>query len=146
MISENIRKRIAAMNRQRLRQDSPRTGEDGGASSPGHAPASAGQAGRPDKDALHVFAGPSDARLTATLDDVAEGAEVRSDAGCFYLIERSFGDQFQVDGSTFCQRYVDAFSNLGPDRTDVPESLHVLGATGPDEVLYVDIETTGLSA
>ena len=140
MLSDNIRKRIAAMNRRRLRHPPNEPAE-------GDALAGVdGRIGTPDEEAHHVFAGPSDARLTATLDEVVDGAEVRSEAGCFFLIQRSFGDLFLVDGEAFCQRYAGAFSNLGADRPRVPENFQLLADARPEDVLYVDIETTGLSA
>ena len=146
MLSDNIRKRIAAMNRRRLRHADRAPAEDGESGQRRAPTGSGGQALATDQEALHVFAGPSDARATATLEEVADGAEVRSEAGCFFLIQRSFGDLFSVDGDAFCQRYAGAFPNLGAARAHVPENLHLLADTRPEDVLYLDIETTGLSA
>ncbi len=143
MLSDNIRKRIAAMNRRRLRHTSSESGEP----NRGGAPVlESGPTEATDAEDLHVFAGPSDARLTAALEEVTEGAEIRSELGCFLLIERGIGDLFSTDGGAFCERYAGAFPNLGGAQAHVPENFHLLSDMSPEDVLYVDIETTGLSA
>lgn len=134
MLSKNIRKRIAALNRGSLR-GTP------------EAPVSEAEHDLEEGD-FRVFSTPSDARLTAALEEVAEGAEVRSEAGCFFLIDQPFQDLFSTGGEAFGEQYVRLFASFQREETfeHLHESLHPLVKTAPEDLLYVDIETTGLSA
>ncbi len=136
MLSKEIRKRIAALNRGSLRH----VGEEA-ASEGEEAVANRGLA-------VRAFATPSDARLTVSLEDVAQGTEVRSEAGCFFLIEHAFQDLCATGGEAFEARHVRLFSGIQRKDafTRLHTSLHPLAETSPEGLLYVDIEATGLSA
>ena len=81
-----------------------------------------------------------------SLEDVVQGAVVRSGSGCFLLIERPLGDLIPGGAAAFRDRYVRMISGAHWDgllRDPQPGSL---GEIGPEDILYVDVETTGLSA
>ncbi len=140
MLSENIRKRIAALNRGSLRH---------ALEAPSEEEAVVPKAERdPGGGDFRISATASDAHLTAALEEVADGAEVRSEAGCFFLIDPSFQDLFSSGGEAFEEQYVRLFDAFEREETfeRLHESLHPLAKTTPEDLLYVDIETTGLSA
>jgi len=154
MLSENMRKRIAALNRRDLQhEDEVEVGEE---EEPKEKPArrqrrkaiDEPQEQVPLPSDLKVVATAADARLRLRLDDVAQGVEVPTEAGQFFLIDQSIGDLLHGGGDGFRERYVNVIQQLTP--ANVPADPHqtfdtLIGATHHD-VIYVDIEATGLTA
>ena len=152
MLSEDLRKRIARLNRRSLRHaEEEEKPQEETPREEAHAPR---RRPPPQRDVppvppvpLRVTATPADARLTLSLDEVTEGEEVCSDAGRFLQIEKSFSDM--VPGSEgFCTRYVRAlsFSDALGHPGQLHPDFHPLADVGPEALLFVDIEATGLTA
>ncbi|MCZ6632892.1 MAG: ribonuclease H-like domain-containing protein [bacterium] len=154
MLSEDLRKRIAALNKKSL-QPEPVVDQKEAApqrrpeqkrrtkSSPSVPPADP-----PAPDELRVGPTASDARLKLALQDVAPGVEVENEAGQFLLMDRSFQEVLPGGGDGFQTRYVQTLTDL--DRAAVPadryQTFDPLATVGAEGLLYVDIEATGLTA
>lgn len=90
----------------------------------------------------------ADARLRLRLDEVANGAVIPTEAGQFFLIDQSIGELLKGGGNGFRERYVQLIDQLGI--SDVPPDPHntfaPLANARAQDVIYVDIEATGLTA
>ena len=154
MISDEMRKRIAALNRRDLQHEDQ---VEVGASEPEPDIKPAPRARRasskdvvraPDSSELRVMATAADARLRLSIDEVAQGEEIDTPAGQFLLIDQTIQDLLHGGGGGFSERYeqviglVDA-SNVPVDRYD---TFHPLIAAQAKDVIYIDIEATGLTA
>jgi len=163
MISDDLRKRIAALNKGGLRRNPAAAEEEASAESPQRKrdpkpivryrhPAREKEVASPkalpeDLAGLQTPVPRSDARLHLPLEAVAQGVEVRGDAGRFLLIDRPVQALFPSSGKAFDQRYAHTISSLeAPVPHDTRGTLQPLAGAGPEGVLYVDIETTGLTA
>jgi uncharacterized protein YprB with RNaseH-like and TPR domain len=150
MISDEMRKRIAALNRRDLKHD-VETGDEEGTTKPEKPPRASGKKRDPIADVpaieptdLQIVATAADARLRLTLKEVAPGEEVGNKAGQFLLIEQSIQSLLHGGGGGFQARYELAIGALTAGLGD--ESFGKLSQVCPEEVIYVDIETTGLTA
>ena len=146
MISDGMRKRIAALNRRDLkhadevseaeRQEEPEV-------RPGR-----GERRAPDPGALRVMATASDARLHLALDEVAQGEEIHTPAGTFLLIDQTIQEVLRGGGREFGVRHERAIGALhvGNVPHDPYDTFHSLIDARAEDMIYVDIETTGLTA
>lgn len=152
MLSEEMRRRIAALNRRELKHEEE---VDVGQVPVSNAPPvdgapPKGPSGKrrelpppgikpPDLEVLHVVPTAADARLRLSLNEVAPGEVIENEAGRFLWIEKPIQDVLHGGGGAFCARFVRAITRA--DAQFAP-----LVDTRPEDVLFVDIETTGLSA
>jgi len=160
MLSEDMRKRIAALNRRDLKHEDdievgevpeqetkptskPRTSRTSRAShtAPPQAPL-------PLPRDLRVMATAADARLRLRLDEVAKGSEIQTDAGQFFMIDLSMDELLPGSGDGFRAHYVKVINEVSV--ANVPSDPHntfdALVPAKPEDVIYVDIEATGLTA
>lgn len=154
MLSDEMRKRIAALNRSDLKHEEEV--EVGDAPEPEAKPpqrrrgsrASAQPEPLPLPNDLRVMATAADARLRLRLDDVAQGIEVPTEAGQFFLIDQSLNELLHGGGDGFRERYVNAISGVRESTVpaDPHNTFHPLIDAKPQDVIYVDIEATGLTA
>ncbi len=93
MISDEMRKRIAALNRRDLKY-ADEVSEAEGQSEPEIRPVR-GERRAPDHE-LRVMATASDARLHLALDEVAQGEEIHTPAGTFLLIDQTIQEVLRV--------------------------------------------------
>ena len=167
MISDDLRKRIAAMNRRgpkergETKEREPQTRGEPGNREPivlHRRPVSKkGGVRRADGEGRSVRAEAQTASESVSLGKVALGNEVENDAGRFLLIDRSyvdrsyghqsFGTSFP-DARKFCAHYGQAISSLTGASVphDVRGSLGSLLEAAPEDLIYVDIEATGLNS
>ena len=145
MISDEMRKRIAALNRRDLKH-ADEVSEAEGQSEPEVRPVR-GERRAPDHE-LRVMATASDARLHLALDEVAQGEEIHTPAGTFLLIDQTIQEVLRGGGREFGARYERAIGALhaGNVPHDPYDTFHPLIETRVKDVIYVDIETTGLTA
>ena len=157
MLSEDMRKRIAALNRRDLKHEDdievgevpepetkppskPRTSRTSHPSPP--------QAPLPLPRDLRVMATAADARLRLRLDEVAKGSEIQTDAGQFFMIDLSMNELLPGSGDGFRAHYVKVINEVTV--ANVPSDPHntfdALVPAKPEDVIYVDIEATGLTA
>ena len=163
MLSENLRKRIAALNRGDLQHtssppDDPASGEDPPAAEKPRRRPQGKRTGVPEKilpaaqpppaHEMRLVASASDARLRLSLDDVVAGEEIETDAGSFLLIDRSYQELFPGGGSAFGKHYAGLISSLEDDVVpeDRYDTFRPLAAAKPEDLLYVDIEATGFTS
>lgn len=155
MISDEMRKRIAALNRRDLKHEDEVAV---GASEP-EAEAKPVRKERrvaskedvvraPDSSELRVMATAADARLRLSLDEVAQGVEVDTHAGQFLLIDQTIQDLLHGAGDGFSDRYKRAIDGVVPSNVPVDRygTFDSLIDANPEDVVYVDIEATGLTA
>ncbi|MDA0711310.1 MAG: ribonuclease H-like domain-containing protein [bacterium] len=97
---------------------------------------------------LRVVATAADARLRLRLNEVAQGAVIQTEAGQFYMIDQSLSELLRGGGDSFREHYVKTMASLrlGNLAHDIQKTFHPLIEVGPENVIYVDIETTGLTA
>ena len=163
MISDDLRKRIAALNKGGLRNNRETAEEQTPVEPPQKErdrkpiaryrhPGREKEVAAPKVPSeasagLQAPATRSDARLHLPLEEVAQGVEVQGDAGQFLMIDRPMQALFPSAGKAFNQRYSHTISSLEePVPHDTRGTLQPLAGAGPAGVLYVDIETTGLTA
>ena len=154
MISGEMRKRIAALNRRDLEHEDEV--EVGAEPEPEAKPVRKGRRTASVEDTvrapvpseLRVVARAADARLRLSLDEVAEGEEIDTPAGQFLLIDQTIQDLLHGAGDGFSHRYKKAIDGLGRDNVpaDRYDTFDSLIDAKPEDVIYVDIETTGLTA
>ena len=159
MISEEMRKRIAALNRRDLKDDVETKPAESPIESKSPTPATPRRPSRrltatdepvpePNPADLRIVATAADARLRLTLEEVAQGEEVSNEAGQFFLIDVPIADLLHGGGGAFQARYARLVEELSD--SDVPPDPHdtfrPLSDVGPEDVIYVDIEATGLTA
>ncbi|MDP6040997.1 MAG: ribonuclease H-like domain-containing protein [Candidatus Latescibacteria bacterium] len=155
MISDEMRKRIAALNRRDLKHkdevevgDSEPEPEAKPVRREWRAAANEDVVRAPDPSELRVIATAADARLRLSLDEVAQGVEVDTLAGQFLLIDQTVQDLLHGAGEGFSDRYKQAIE--GVVRQNVPVDRYgtfdPLVNAVPEDVIYVDIEATGLTA
>lgn len=152
MISDEMRRRIAALNRRDLKH-ADEVSEAEGQSEPevrparGERRASDDVMRAPDPGELHVMATASDARLHLSLDEVVQGEEIYTPAGTFLLIDQTVQEVLR-GGHAFGARYERAIGALhsGNVPHDPYDTFHSLIDVRAEDVIYVDIETTGLTA
>ena len=92
---------------------------------------------------VRIVASPADARLKVSLEAVADGVEVGSDAGRFLLIEKRLSELMPGSGG-FRTRFTHALPS--PPAKRMHPDLSPLADVGTDGLLFVDIEATGLTA
>ena len=139
MGSDDLRKRLVRLNRGRLRNEPEPGAAQTDAVDCGEGVVEIARAGLP---ASTVEVG-----QRVTLDDVANGTEIHNTAGRFVEIHRSFrelanaGDELEV-------RYVRSIASFpsGHVQAGFDGNFHALEGLAPDDLLFVDIEATGLSA
>ncbi len=134
MLSENLRKRIAALNRKEPanRPTPEAAGED-----------------PPDPQVVGPRRATSkEARLAVPLEAVATGSEVEGDAGVFLRIDRELPKLLPSAGKGFQRRFVRAVEMAGSARSpvDLGATLEPLSLSEPTDLLFVDIEATGLTS
>jgi uncharacterized protein YprB with RNaseH-like and TPR domain len=154
MLSDDMRKRIASLNRRDLRHEDEVVVSE--TPEPEAKPAATRREPRvrtpqeplPMPDNLRVMATAADARLRLRLDEVAQGTEIQTEAGQFFMIDQSLNELLPGGGDGFREHYVKVIQDLSA--TTVPSDPHntfdVLIDARPEDVIYVDIETTGLTA
>ena len=153
MISDEMRKRIAALNRRDLKH-ADEVSEAEGQSEPevrsdrGERRASNDVMRAPGPGALRVMATASDARLHLALDEVTQGEEIHTPAGTFLLIDQTVQEVLRGGGREFGVRYERAIGALhaGNVPHDPYHTFNPLIDARAEDVIYVDIETTGLTA
>lgn len=159
MLSEDMRKRIAALNRRDLKHEDDievgevpeRTEVPAQATKPTSrrvSKPSAPQAPLPLPKDLRVMATAADARLRLRLDEVAQGAEIQTEAGQFFIIDLSIDELLPGSGDGFRAHYVKVINgvNLANVPSDPHNTFDALIDAKPEDVIYVDIEATGLTA
>ena len=166
MLSDDMRKRIAGLNkgalRHRPKEPAPETGERAGPSKQRPSPepiiryrtpfrertAAAQGSSPPETQDVRRAAAPSDAGSRVSIEEAAGGREIRNEAGRFLLIERSYQDFAPGEGRAFCRRYARKISSL--EGAAVPHDVHgvlrPLLRAKPEDILYVDIEATGFTS
>ncbi len=150
MLSDDLRKRIAALNRAGLRNVPE---EDSEGDPEQVQPEDAKPEGTPrvrveKPPPMRVFASQADARIHVPLSEAVPGEEADNEAGQFLLISRSLEELMPGSGEGFGRRYVRAVKGLeevGRLRT-LHRSFQDLAGVSPEDVLFVDIEATGLTA
>lgn len=82
-----------------------------------------------------------------TLDDVVDGTEIHNTAGRFVMIQRPFRELADA-GDELQARYVRSIASFPSDpvQAGVDGNFHALEDLAPDDILFVDIEATGLTA
>lgn len=140
MISDEMRRRIAALNRRDLKHADE--------VSEAEAQVEPGERRAPDPGELRVMATASDARLHLALDEVTQGEVIHTPAGTFLLIDQTVQEFLRGGGRAFGARYERAISALhaGNVPHDPYDTFHTLIDARAEDVIYVDIETTGLTA
>ena len=146
MISDEMRKRIAALNRRDLKH-ADEVSEAEQQEEPEVRPGR-GERRAPDSGELRVMAIASDARLHLALDEVAQGEEIHTPAGTFLLIDQTIQEVLRGGGREFGVRHERAIGALhvGNVPHDPYDTFHSLIDARAEDVIYVDIETTGLTA
>ncbi len=146
MISDEMRRRIAALNRRDLKH-ADEVSEAEGQVEP-EVRSARGERRAPDPGELRVMAAASDARLHLSLDEVAQGEEIHTPAGTFLLIDQTVQEVLRGGGRAFGARYERAIGALheGNVPHDPYDTFHSLIDARAEDVIYVDIETTGLTA
>ena len=159
MISDEMRKRIAALNRRDLKhKDEVEVSESERQIERARPPVATDREKRDnatttfrdptDRRDLRVMATASDARLRLALDEVVQGKEIQTPVGAFLRIDQSIRELLHSGGQAFaerCERVIGALhkGNVPWDRYD---TFHPLIEARAQDVIYVDIETTGLTA
>ncbi len=139
MVSDDLSRRLATLNRGRLRNvPEPQAAESAAV----HSGDVAGEMAIADP-----YASPLDAEFPVSLADVADGIEIHNAAGCFFMIRRLLPELFDGSGA-FQMRYAQAISSVEDGGVlargnGVSSKLKHLT---PDDILFVDIEATGLAA
>lgn len=156
MLSEDMRKRIAALNRRDLQHEEEVEVGEVAQEKPASKPTRKSRTRSKTDDVapaplpkdLKVMATAADARLRLRLDEVAQGAEIPTEAGSFFLIDQSIGALLHGGGEGFKTRYVDVIANVGAHNVpaDPHNTFHPLIDAKAKDVIYVDIEATGLTA
>ena len=154
MISDDMRKRIAALNRRDLKHK-----DEIEVSESEHGPVATDQKNRgntatsfrapvPDARDLRVMATAADARLHLSLSEVAQGQAIQTHAGAFLRIDQTVREILHGGGRAFAERYAHAISTLhaGNVPWDRYDTFHPLIDAHARDVICVDIETTGLTA
>ena len=157
-----MRRRIAALNRRDLKHlsASAQAGADEVSEAEGQVEpevrSARGERRAPDPGELRVMAAASDlsasaqagARLHLSLDEVAQGEEIHTPAGTFLLIDQTVQEVLRGGGRAFGARYERAIGALheGNVPHDPYDTFHSLIDARAEDVIYVDIETTGLTA
>ena len=149
MLSEEMRRRIAALNQRALKhEDEMDAGEalvpdlsraDNAAKKTRQKRFAGTEEKLPEPEVLRVAPTAADARLRLALSEVAPGEVIENEAGRFLWIEKPIRAVLHGGGGAFCARFVRAID--GADAQFAP-----LVGKRPEDVLFVDIETTGLSA
>ena len=102
MISDEMRRRIAALNRRDLKH-ADEVSEAEGQSEPevrsDRGERRASNDVMPDPGALRVMATASDARLHLALDEVTQGEEIHTPAGTFLLIDQTVQEVLRGGGT-----------------------------------------------
>ena len=125
MISESLRKRIAALNRMRLRS-TPSEGR---------------------RELKRKLAVSRDARRRLSLKDAVEGREVNCGHGCFLVVEPKLKDLIPAYGEAFKRHYLGAICSIGVDRLlESDETFSPLKGRSPEDLLFIDLETTGFTS
>ncbi|MDE2799923.1 MAG: hypothetical protein OXI94_14780, partial [Gemmatimonadota bacterium] len=143
MISDEMRRRIAALNRRDLKH-ADEVAEAEAQVEPEVRPVR-GERRAPDPGELRVMATASDARLHLALDEVTQGEVIHTPAGTFLLIDQTVQEFLSGGGRAFGARYERAISALhaGNVPHDPYDTFHTLIDARAEDVIYVDIETTG---
>lgn len=152
MISDEMRKRIAALNRRDLKHKDEVEGSEserrpvasddkkrGNTTTPFSAP---------DRRDLRVMATASDARLRLSLSEVAQGQAIQTPVGAFLRIDQTVREILRGGGRAFAERYAHVIGALqaGNVPWDRYDTFHPLIEARAQDVICVDIETTGLTA
>ncbi len=142
MISDEMRKRIAVLNRRDLKHENE-VSDPKPRSAPDHASVATGR----ERRGASAMAPTSDARLHLALNEVVQGEEIHTPAGAFLLIEQTIQEVLR-GGHAFGERYERIIRALhaGNVPSDRYDTFHPLIDAKAKDVMYVDIETTGLSA
>lgn len=144
MVSRDVKRKLAALNRKRLDKRPPAT--SGGAS-----PASANTQTPPASDMRTIFVpempeGVAD-RSCPRIEEIAPGREMKGrSGGIYWLIERHL-TQLDSECVPFLRRFaglVNSEAVILPEKTSA--TLGAFVECDPRKVLYLDLETTGLSA
>lgn len=159
MISDEMRKRIAALNRRDLKhKDEVEVSEAERQMERDRPPVATDREKRDnavtasfdptDRRDLRVMATASDARLRLALDEVVQGQVIQTPVGAFLRIDQPIREILRGGGRAFaerCERVIGALheGNVPWDRYD---TFHPLIEARAQDVIYVDIETTGLTA
>ena len=138
MISDEMRKRIAALNRRDLKH-ADEVSEAEGQEEPEV---------RPAREERRAMTTASDARLHLALDEVAQGEEIHTPAGTFLLMDQTVQEVMRGGVRAFGVRHERAIGALhaGNVPHDPYDTFHSLIDAHAEDVIYVDIETTGLTA
>lgn len=157
MLSEDMRKRIAALNRRDLKHEDDIEVGEGAEQEP--KPTSKPRASRSSRTStpqeplplprdLRVMATAADARLRLRLDEVAKGSEIQTDAGQFFMIDLSMDELLPGSGDGFRAHYVKVINEVTVANvpSDPHDTFDALVTAKPEDVIYVDIEATGLTA
>jgi len=142
MLSNDLRKRIAALNRRDL---SGQTDPD-----PGRV-MSARAEGAPSDGTNQVSAGRAtfqDARLSLPLEAVAAGEMVTNDLGRFLRIDKRLPELLPSAGDAFRRRFIRSVETAGgaDPEAELTPSLLPMAKARPEDLLFVDIEATGLTS
>lgn len=153
MLSEDLRRRIAALNREALKHVPQAEKADNTAKNAVHE-------GSPSLDGRHekrpsvhevvrspsATSPPSPYQKTVWLDEVVRGQVIEEKDGPFLLIERTLRDLWK-QADAFQQRYQSAVldGRACMDSGTLHGDMQKLMEWDRRKVLYIDIETTGLS-
>ena len=78
----------------------------------------------------------------ANFEDAFPGRVITTEHGDFYLCEKWLSE-FHSHADKITQQYIAFFENMPPP--DIHSNFHTLLSFAPSQVLFLDIETTGLS-
>ena len=137
MLSDQIRKRIAELNQRSLKH-SPLESVDG-------TDEDLPQGEAENHAQNSVYASAQDARRNLAIDEAEGGHEVHTEFGSFLLIDQPFDAWIPGNGKAFLEKYVHRLQSLETPPEDRHDSFHPLVDAGPNDLIYLDIETTGLS-
>ena len=153
-MSDDMRKRIALLNRRELKHEDEGVPGDEQVSRRKTPPKRTGLHAPTHRDRVplpsdvKVVATAADARLRLRLDEVAQGGEIQTEAGSFFMIDQSLDELLHGGGDGFREHYLDVINGLSladlpPDANHTFDALVHVKA---ENVIYVDIEATGLTA
>lgn len=123
MISESLRKRIAALNRVHL-GDTPSKSR---------------------RELKNRLATSREARRYLSIRDAVGGREMTCGGGCFLVVEPTLNDLIPDCDEAFTRHYLDAVCSIDVDRLLEDEKTFSQGRS-PEDLLYIDLETTGFTS
>jgi uncharacterized protein YprB with RNaseH-like and TPR domain len=141
LLSNDLRKRIAALNRK---EPAKPPAPDAESEPPSQPDPDVPERAQP----APARATAGDARLSLPLEAVAAGQVVANDLGVFLRIDRSLPELLPSAGSAFQRRFVRCVASAGraDAAAELTPSLEAVAGTPPEGVLFVDIEATGLTS